>query len=325
MVWKKKEKPLSPEEAIAQAKKELAPFWFNSEPLLAAVKTETGAAALPLTSEFVDRPWLFLFVDPGEFSSEGIYSLSREWNRRYHLYKLGIILFLKPSPAGMFANSDGIRKLQLGFPVAVDHDGLFANAFKISSWPAAVLQSGSESAVHVEGLNWPADTEEKIQRSLRAIDPGLALPLSFPFKHVLTEDSRVDFGSVHGAPMGVLLTGDWTQGEDFIRTQDPQASLEITSRSPYVSIIGRSGLETRPSRIAIETPGGGQMSSLTSENLPEHAAADENGKAVVRIQYVGLYPLLKALPTPKRHVKLSFPDSATIPVFLYGLRFGRGL
>ena len=37
MVWKKKEKLLSPEEAIAQAKRELAPFWFNSEPLLAAV------------------------------------------------------------------------------------------------------------------------------------------------------------------------------------------------------------------------------------------------------------------------------------------------
>jgi transposase len=61
MVWKKKEKPLSPEEAIAQAKRELAPFWFNSEPLLAAIKTEAGASALPLTSDFVDRPWLFTF------------------------------------------------------------------------------------------------------------------------------------------------------------------------------------------------------------------------------------------------------------------------
>jgi hypothetical protein len=323
MVWKKKEKPLSPEEAIAQAKKELAPFWFNSEPLLAAVRTEAGASALPLTSEFVDRPWLFLFIDAGEFSSDGIYSLSREWYRRYHHHKLGIILFLKPSPAGVFANSESIRKLQLGFPVAIDHDGLFAAAFKITAWPAAVLQNGAQPVVHVEGINWPPDTEEKIQTALRASDRGLALPLSMNFKHALTEDSRIDFGSTHPAPIGVRLTGDWTQGEDFIRTQDPLASLEISSRSPHVSIIGRSSLETRPSRVAIEIPSGGQTSSLTVENLPEHAVADENGKAVVRVQYVGLYHLLKALPTAKRQVKLTFPDSATIPIFIYGLRFGR--
>jgi hypothetical protein len=321
MVWKKKEKPLSPEEAIAQAKKELAHFWFNSEPLLAAIKTDSGASALPLTSGFVDRPWLFLFVDAGEFSSDGIYSLSREWHRRYHQHKLGIVLFLKPSPAGVFANSDSVRKLQLGFPVAIDHDGLFAAAFKITNWPAAVLQNGAQPTVQVEGPSWPPDTEEKIQTALRATDRGLALPLSISLKHALTEDSHVDFGSTRPAPVGVHLTGDWTQGEDFIRTQDPQAALEITSKSPHVSIIGRSGLETRPTRIAIETPSGGQM--LTVENLSEHVAADENGKAVIRIQYVGLYHLLKALPTTKRQIKLSFPDSSTIPIFIYGLRFGR--
>jgi hypothetical protein len=321
MVWKKKEKPLSPEEAIAQAKRELAPFWFNSEPLLAAIKTEAGASALPLTSDFVDRPWLFLFVDAGEFTSEGIYVLSREWYRRYHQHKLGIVLFLKPNPAGVFANSESVRKLQLGFPVAIDHDGLFASAFKVTKWPAAVLQNGAQPTVHVEGINWPPDTEEKIQVALRATDRGLALPLSIQFKHALTEDSRVDFGSTRPAPIGVQLSGDWTQGEDFIRTQDPHATLEITAKSPHVSIIGRSSLETRPTRIAIETPSGGQM--LTVENLPEHVAADENGKAVIRIQYVGLYHLLKALPTAKRQIKLSFPDSSTIPVFIYGLRFGR--
>jgi hypothetical protein len=172
-------------------------------------------------------------------------------------------------------------------------------------------------------LNWPKDTEEKIQNSLRAADRGLALPLSIDLKHGVAEDSRIDFGSTRPSPQGIRLTGDWTQGDDFIRTQDPQASLEVSSKSPGISIIGRSSLETRPSRVAIEIPSGGQMSSLTVENLPEHAVADENGKAVVRIQYAGLYHLLKALPTSKRQIRLSFPDSATIPIFIYGLRFGR--
>ena len=38
MAWKRKEKKLTPDEAIALAKKELAPFWIGSEPLFAAIK-----------------------------------------------------------------------------------------------------------------------------------------------------------------------------------------------------------------------------------------------------------------------------------------------
>ncbi len=62
--WKKKEKALTPEEAIAAAKRELAPFWYNSEPLLAAVRTEAGASVLPLNSNFVQKSWAYVFVDP---------------------------------------------------------------------------------------------------------------------------------------------------------------------------------------------------------------------------------------------------------------------
>ena len=56
MAWKPKEKQLTPEEAIAQARKELAPYWLNSEPLLAAVRGDDQKITVhPLAKDFESK------------------------------------------------------------------------------------------------------------------------------------------------------------------------------------------------------------------------------------------------------------------------------
>src|SRR6185437_7718455 len=116
MGWKKKEKPLTPEEAIVQAKKELAPFWFGSEPLLAAIRTESGASVFPLNPNFVKTPWLFSFVDPTEYAGERAIVVTREWHHRYSPHQMGFILVFRAPEAFVRSAPDLLRKFQIQFP-----------------------------------------------------------------------------------------------------------------------------------------------------------------------------------------------------------------
>ena len=49
MVWKPREKELTAEEAIEQAAKELAPFWYGCSPLLAGILEDGIFLTLPLS------------------------------------------------------------------------------------------------------------------------------------------------------------------------------------------------------------------------------------------------------------------------------------
>jgi hypothetical protein len=326
MAWKRKEKPLSPEEAIALAKRELAPFWYHSEPLLAAVKTPQGASALPLDPEFVKQPWLFFFVDPGEFSGESAFHIAREWHRRFHSHKLRFLAFLRPTVVGAMGGPELLKRMQIPFPTVVDQESLFARAFGIKDFPAVVLQSNGQELLKAQGGGWmdPKQAsvlriEEKIQAFLRSDDPGLSLALPYEFHQGIEELGRVDFGSSAPPSKTATLNGSWTQGEDFIRAQDPSATLEFTSPGPSMSMIVRSSLETQSTKILIESLDG----SFDASVLQGEHNIDENGRATIRIHTIGLYHLLKDLPAGKRRVRFSFPDSETVPVIIYGLRFGK--
>ena len=121
--WKKKERPLTPEEAIAGAKRDLAPFWYNSEPLLAAVRTEAGASVLPLNSNFVQKAWTYVFVDPTEFAGERALQTAREWHRRYSSHGMGfLIVFRAPLPFAKGA-ADYLKQFQIQSPGMFDLDG----------------------------------------------------------------------------------------------------------------------------------------------------------------------------------------------------------
>src|SRR5581483_9150852 len=96
MVWKPKEKELTPEEAVAAAKKELAPFWHGSPPLLAGVLSPQGVTAHPLDPAFGAKSWLLFFLDPTDAAGESAFSYARELHRRYHQHNVGCLLVFRP-------------------------------------------------------------------------------------------------------------------------------------------------------------------------------------------------------------------------------------
>jgi hypothetical protein len=323
MAWTKKVKPMTPEQAIAAAKRDLAPIWFNSEPLLAAVKTDRGASVLPLNSSFVQTAWLYAFIDPTEFSGERGLQILREWHRRYSPHKQGMIVIFRASGPFLKSVSGFLRKCQITFPAMCDQDGLFSAAFGIQAWPAVVVQAGNEEIARGSGSAWTEQVEEKIQFYLRRADPGLSFNLPYSIPHSIVGHARLDLGNVKGKSVESLsrqlkLTGEWKENADSISTTDPSASLIIDCPSSILALIAQSGIETQPTKILIEPVDG----TLARDWIADAMTIDENGRGVSRAQLFGLYVLLKGLPQDRRKIRLSFPDSKTIPVFIYGIRFG---
>jgi hypothetical protein len=323
MSWKKKEKPLTPEQAIAMAKKDLAPYWFNSEPLLAAIQVPGGASVLPLNSNFVDTPWAYFFVDPTEFAGERALQIIREWYRRYAGHKVGFMIVFRAALPFMKSAPDLLKKFQIGFPAVYDYDGLYSQAFGIDSWPAVVVQNRGEEITRGMGASWTGEKEEKIQHFLRLADPGLSLPLPFDLGHAVKGHSRIDLGTVKGKSVNILgsvieLSGKWVENEDSISTSDPEATAEIHSPSPVIAVIAQAGTEYQVTKMLIESLDG----TLTSENNCEGSTVDEFGRILVRVQNFGLYYLFRELPASRKNFKMTFPEAHNVPVRIYGLRFG---
>lgn len=323
MTWKKKERPLTPEEAIALAKKELAPYWFNTEPLLATVRTEHGASVLPLNSNFVSQTWLYGFVDPTDFAGERALETIREWHRRYGTHDLGFIIVFRANAAFAKSGTEFLRKIQIPVPAMVDVDGLFSTAFGISAWPAAVVQGGTQEIARGSGANWLEDLEEKIQVFLRQSDPGLSLPLPFEAVDSVVGQVRVDFGKVRGKPVASLgnyiqLDGNWNETDECISTSDPKATATIMSPSPVFALIAQSNLESQTTKISIQLMEG----TISQDWIFPGVTIDEVGFAQTKVQHYSLYPLLKDLPATRRRILLRFPDADTVPVNIFGLRFG---
>lgn len=93
--WKPKEKPLTEQEAVALARKELAKYWFGFEPLLAGIRSGEAFSAYPLDPEFSKRAWLFVFADPTTYAGEAALDYAREWQARYAQHGLGLIVIFR--------------------------------------------------------------------------------------------------------------------------------------------------------------------------------------------------------------------------------------
>ena len=128
--WKKKEKVLSEEEAIAQARSQLAPFWSGSVPRLAAIRQAGGAVSVyPLDKEFVQSSWMIFFFDPLCYDGRSFVRLAREWNRRYSSKTVGSLAVIRVTYPFQIAPGylEGLRKaLSIPFSLVLDVDGLIA-------------------------------------------------------------------------------------------------------------------------------------------------------------------------------------------------------
>lgn len=359
MAWKPKEKELTPEEAIALARKELEPFWFRSDPLVCGVKTaEHGAQAIPIDSAFSKGPWLIFFIDPSEFQGETVMHYAKEWSKRYSSHNLGFLTVFNP-PYKFFRErkviNQFIEKMGLTFPMVVDADGLLFQAFRVSAVPKVMLIQTKGEAFEASGREWLEGTELKIQRALRVPDPGLPLsPPYVPQKAMPQDWFRFEFGSaapadrtlqfpapgfrateenarLEGKFLGmktdrqqaneVFLSGHWIQEVDHIVTRDPHATLGLTVPNGRFSLIAESpNVSDRLEPARVVV----EIHDKPAYDAVagEHLTLDESGQAVIKMRDANLYHVLQKLPAKDREVTLRFPTADRDPIALYGIRYG---
>jgi hypothetical protein len=353
MTWKPKEKELTREEAIEQAKKGLIPFWFGSSPLFAGVRLEEGVSLFPLNPEFLKKSWLIFLLDPTTFSGESVFTYIKEWWRRYNSYGLDILIIIIP-PYSFLKGPDPIQKLiekQPNSIFVVDSDETLRLAFDAREIPKVLLLHQGQRQFDQMGSSWNDQVEVRIQRFLRENDPGLAFPPVFKLiKGELKDVERVEFGfqpkigktanfgrsTFVATPSGVrigkfnntrphqyeadqlFITGNWIQDGERIMTSDPQAMIGFQGTG-QVSVIAQTHSKTTElSIISVELGG----SSVHEAVLGEHLSLDDSGESLVKVSKPQIYHILNRLPERERRVTLRFPNSNIAPISLYGLRFG---
>ena len=351
MIWKPKEKELTPEEAVERAKKELSPYWFGSPPLLAAVRMGPDkVSAFPLEASFGKQSWLMFFIDPTDFSGDVMIQCAREFHRRYHTHQLGFLIIYRPQYSYM-RGRDSLEQIkirhQLPFPIVVDADETLLAAFGATTLPKILLFTEGKTLLQAEGPSWMADFEIEIQKFLRSRDPGLPLLPEMEAQPTFFKDvSRLDFGRDRGAAFPkpgfstqvkgfwvgnfpdigktkpevgqVILSGNWIQDGDRIATQDSKARLDFVSPGSGVSIVAQALPPAEDlGKIVVEVEGIPAYDAFCGGDL----GFDDEGSSTLRPEKPQLYHLLESLPSKNRWVTLRFPHAGQGAVAIYGLRF----
>jgi hypothetical protein len=163
-------------------------------------------------------PALVHFVDFAQLNSVRTLPYLSEWTRRYAdhgLRTIGVQAPRFPFGADRGAVAEGLKRLGLGFPIAVDAEHDLWHAYGCTGWPSLFLwrQGGALAWFHFGEGEYRA-TEEAIQAELREMDAlrDLPEPMS-PLRPTDAPDARVM------APTPEIFPGGswerpWTAGED---------------------------------------------------------------------------------------------------------------
>ncbi|MCM2276977.1 MAG: hypothetical protein NDJ89_02745 [Oligoflexia bacterium] len=352
--WKPKEKPLSLEEAVALAKRELSRYWIGSEPLLAAVRSGEKVTAHPLSADFARRDWLMLFMDPTGFSAEPALNRIEEWSQRFAGHGIGFVVVLRVP----YANLRRVEALewllprkQFPFILVLDAEDQLSAAFGATSareLPRMYLLVDGKPVAERSGRSWGEGVEERIQQLLWKRDPGLPLPPALPPEQSGAADIAAisfadrrqypkpgfqvdEFGELRAGFAGATsialekdatpyqISGGWKLEGERLIAADETATLRLKSPGSHFAVVAElAAREPGDGEILLELEGIRMHEGLAAEDLGQ----DESGGSVLRVREARTYRAFKGLPNPGRELCLRFPHAREMPVALYGLRFG---
>lgn len=326
--WKPKEKPLTLEEATALARKELAPFWMGSEPLLAAVNVDGKATAYPIDPFIGARNYLMIFLDPTRFGGETASLYVREWHRRYFPLELQIMqVFRLPYPR--LRTLEGFRPFlpRQGCPgIAVfDHDHFLSAAFGAEgAFPKAVLMSKGNKIWEQQGERWIDGLEQKVQDFLRKSDPGLPLPP--PMREVVGQvaDSRSLEAKDIFSLSPPCLKGSWKPDGDAIVATGSDAELSLSVKGEYLSMIAQSATKDLiiGAEVEVELDGKPVYEAIAGSDI----YMSEDGRTLLKVGRGRFYHVLQKLPLAKsshpHRLVLRFPVASETTIELLGIREG---
>ncbi len=351
---RKKNKELTKDEAIAQAKEDLAQYWFGCDPLFATVTTPQGVSLFPLSERFQKKYWLVSYFDPTNYSGEVTVNYVAEFYRRFQGLQVQFLSILAASYG--FAKERAIvekyvKQVGISGFVTMDYDNSLAELFAVKEVPKFIFFQNGQIVSALEGPYAPITIEAEIHKKLRHADPGLPLepfyrPMTLPSNWVNIEmgrlnkpnyvkpifiggkfshlKERVTSGTFAAKNESVIelgalaLTGAWHQNDECIFTSDSNASLRFTSYGSSFSFLARSltpGADF--SRIAISLKGNVIHDMFFSKEI----FVDDEWGPMVRVKIPRLYYGLTKLPINMREFTLHFPLAHQAAIALFGIQF----
>jgi len=254
MVWKPKERELTREEAIEEAKKVLAPFWYGSKPLVMASFVGKDVRIFPIDDAFSKGSWMVALLDPFSPSGLGALRYINQMHRRHHPHDLNTCVVLR-SPYEFARDRDQLQvlleELGISYPVVLDADGQLHRGFEVSQWEGVSyrLYHAGECRVKADAAVVPEEWETEIQAFLRSRDPGLAVR---PVLDTREFDLKVQSISVQSALKNfrtLNVSGEWRDEGSGVFSVDPQSALEfeIPARRAFL-LVEKKG---KPSTTAL--------------------------------------------------------------------------
>jgi hypothetical protein len=320
MPRKSKDKEIPLDEALKMIRRELAPFWYGSEPLFAGVNDAAGARLFPIAPQFPDRNYLLLLTDLSCASSNQAISDFQHFLERFAQHELNFVLCLKAAYSFQLSS----KYLELAskrghwkFMVCLDADGAVASALGASAMPFAALIEKGRIIKSSGKPTWSTELEPLIHQILRSNDPGLALPLLYKSSAGSCVDAGgYDFGST--VSPDVEISGEWTLKGDLRITKDPKAFIRFRLPGNGLSVIAQSMDETFASaEILVEVNGQLVREAWTGPDL----LRDELAPSTLRVGQPGSLRALEKVTESRAQVTLRFHHAHRTPVGIYGVRF----
>jgi hypothetical protein len=320
--WGRRARELTRDEAIAQARLELAPYWFGAEPMLVGLEDGSEIHAFPLEGNFTRETWLVLLADSTTFWGSSIIECVRAWEERYRLVGLNILVVYhalyqfqrNPTAAQKWMEEEVISCVR-----CFDVNSALIQALRGTVMPKALLYKDAQLYLEVSGEEWISKTDLKIQQVLRMMDPGLPFPpVMSQIQNLVYDCERIDFGSRAVESGRAVFTGRWEQNEEKVWTQDPDATVVFRVTGSELAILAQPSREDASAAIAVELCGLAPYELVRGK----HLRISENAELVVQLIGPKLYWVLTGLPAHEREVTLRFRNLTVSGVELYGIRFG---
>src|SRR5437763_6658332 len=227
-----------------------------------------GAAFLRMAQQ-IGRPILVEFFDSARVNSHRTLPYLREWHARYtapgQLRIIGV-----HSPAYSFGRDTDVAKaaieqMHIPYPVVLDPDFAVWREYGNRGWPARYVfdRRGVLRYVHW-GEGEYDETERIIQELLWEADPELELPATLePLRPEDAPDAQMEPQTADVALPAeadrVELSGQWSEGEDFLEAREAGASASVSWRGgeAYAVLSGtvEPGLCETDGKVVAQGPG----------------------------------------------------------------------